>query len=76
MDSWSYIILGVFIVSYLFNLYPKNESQHKMSKNYDKQINEKEITTKTKETEFADEIKETLSSVQCNATRRNNKLLV
>lgn len=38
MDSWSYIILGVFIVTYLFNLYPKHESKRRMSNNYGNQM--------------------------------------
>lgn len=45
MDSWSYIILGVFIVSYLFNLYPKTEPdaecQLVMKKKYHHEIQRK-----------------------------------
>ena len=59
MDSWSYIILGVFIVSYLFNLYPKHDSKRRMTKNYG---NEFSSSTTLKDTEFTDAIKESLSS--------------
>lgn len=64
MDSWSYIILGVFIVTYLFNLYPKHESQRRMSKSYGNEMSSRSTINNQLNIEFTDAIKETLSSTQ------------